>query len=120
MYSESPGAKHLGALVEIVLRNMASVGVMQDEIALLRVFEIEIDHFDLRNGRGIAWRIVLKIQDPFDRIEIGKTFHPAFNLKSGRTIQVRIQVFDRLRFVGFDAGGRVFPLFSSSRDGFPS
>ena len=103
--------KHLGALVEIVLRNMASVSVMQDEIALLRVFEIEIDHFDLRNGRGIGLRIVLKIQDPFDRIEIGKTFHPAFNLKSGRTIQVRIQVFDRLRFVGFDAGGRVFPLF---------
>ena len=65
----------------------------------------------MRNGRGIGLRIVLKIQDPFDRIEIGKTFHPAFNQKSGRTIQVRIQVFDRLRFVGFDAGGRVFPLF---------
>ena len=103
--------EHFGTLVKIVFRDMASVGIVQDKIALLRGFEIEIDHLDLRNRCGIGLRVVLKIQNPLDRIEIGKTFHPAFDLKSGRTIQVRIQVFDRLRFAGFDAGGRVLPLF---------
>ena len=95
--------------MEILFRNVISVGIVQREVAGGRRLHIEIDHFHLLEHPRIAFARVGKVQHPFDGIERRKAGNKTLHLQPRRTFGISIKVFHYVRIVARQAFHRIIP-----------